>query len=212
MNLDSIVSLGTRPWLPSSDATGLDIWHEDDVPVVGTFDLGDVHVLFSIVGSAESTLTTWGYVVLEAAEFESLSEKVYDTPVELDEDVKAHFANRRLVFAIANHYVIEAWGPTEEASVGLLAGATTFLNDYVAVVKGQTEGLKREADVLKRRLDALRTRTSRKLISNGGDVNAGDVTVAFIDRPMYVRPTLPQNEQDRILAFEETQAQVEHLV
>ncbi|RKO26123.1 hypothetical protein D7Z96_05090 [Pseudarthrobacter phenanthrenivorans] len=134
MDLDSSILLGARPWLPSPDASNLDVWHQDDVPTIGTFDFPDCHVLFTLVGVPDTALTAWAYLPLEVAEFKELHEMVYESVLKMRHDVHQRFESRPCVFAVADNFKISShsWTPVEEPVRSLFYSATAFLQDYVA--------------------------------------------------------------------------------
>lgn len=201
MNFDSIVAADARPWLPAPDASNLDVWHEDDVPVLGTFDLPDGHVLFTLVGAADKAVTTWAYLPLEVSEYKELQETVYDSVLKMNEDVHRRFEARHCVFAVARDFSISSWTPTDEPVKSVLQGATEFMQDYVALVSGEVE-------LLNRRLEKLQAiHTAQRLRSTAISSWAAENWM------INIKPTrTPKSEQDQIEAFEETQARAEHLV
>jgi hypothetical protein len=64
------VTVGCRPWAPSPDAEDMDVWHEWDIPLAGTFRLGEDLVQFRIVDDeplwSDVGPSLWQYAVIPA--------------------------------------------------------------------------------------------------------------------------------------------------
>lgn len=144
--MDSVVRTGSRPWLPNSTATNLDVWHEDDVPAVGIFDLGTEKVLFTAVGGVDSDLTVWAYLPLTAAEFFELDDKCFDSVPELVSEVEERFAGRTFILALAKDYSIDYWSVLSEPADSIYAAATTFLRDMVAALKAEMRAARKASE------------------------------------------------------------------
>jgi hypothetical protein len=63
VNLDTLVRPGERPWLPTPDATDLDVWMEYGHPCIGTFRVGPELVLFATAYDVDDDrLSVWAYM------------------------------------------------------------------------------------------------------------------------------------------------------
>lgn len=100
MNLDSLVTIGYRPWRPGPAVHDLDIWDKYDFPTCGTFRLGEDLVVFTLVTSA-GVGSVWAYVPVPAVAQESVVNARFDTGAEFDAFLAGCFADRETVFASA---------------------------------------------------------------------------------------------------------------
>jgi len=130
MNRDKLVQPGRLPWSPVSAAVDLDVWHEHEVPLVGTYRLEEQVVLFTVVGDSSDDLTVWAYRCLSADEAATAEELSFDSVGELREHVEGLFVRREAVFALASDLIIEKWTPADIED-GLLSAAVTFLKGIV---------------------------------------------------------------------------------
>lgn len=200
MNLDQIVSMGFRPWTPSKDAVDLEVWHEDDVPTIGTFSVHGTHVLFNLVGEPEKGLTTWAYLPLTDQEFRELDDVEYDSPAEMADDVASRFRDRPCVFAVAQDFKVLSWGPSETGAPSLLAGATDFLRDYVSITQDKIAQMRRQVADLH---TAASDRTD-DLVQIHVDLAAvfDHLDVSVFRRPHYERPTIPSDPEAQMREYE----------
>lgn len=132
MNLDALVREGNRPWQPTPGAGGLHVWHEYDMPTVGTVTLDGNTVLFTIVGDPDDELTVWAYTCLDDNEAERARDTKFASVGDLDGFVRARFADREAVFALARDLRLWRWSPVHVNGDGadvLMAAATGFLKD-----------------------------------------------------------------------------------
>jgi len=131
MNLDKLLRSGGRPWAPSPDSFGLDVWHEYDVPTVGHFRMPtfDLDVLFTILGSPDERLTLWAYTTLTESRVKELTYAGFQSVAELGDVVDRQFAGQQAVFAIADGFSIWRWGVLEvpPAPDGIHHAAAEFL-------------------------------------------------------------------------------------
>ncbi|MFE4230351.1 hypothetical protein ACFRJ8_20955 [Arthrobacter sp. NPDC056886] len=144
MNLDTIVHVGSRPWLPSPSASNLDAWHEDDVPVAGIFDLGGEKILFTAVGGVDSDLTVWAYLPLSAAEYFELDELIFESVPELICEIERRFEGRCFALASARSFVIDYWTALLEPADSVYSASTNFLKDLVAALKAEVRASKND--------------------------------------------------------------------
>ncbi|TDW18581.1 hypothetical protein [Kribbella kalugense] len=127
MNADNLVKRGCKPWLPSAEATDLDVWHMYEIPTVGTFRTrgGDL-VLFAVVGDLdpEREVTVWAYTKIDEAMVDGLE---FDTTAELHEWARQRFAGVHVVYALALDLAVERWSPVENPG-DLHSGAVEFMD------------------------------------------------------------------------------------
>lgn len=177
MNKDNVVRSGSRPWLPKPSATNLDVWHEDDVPAIGVFELDSEKVLFTAVGGVDTELTVWAYLPLSPAEYFELDELTFDSVPGMFRAVESLFTGRAFIVATAMHYALDLWGVTGEDAKGLYESSTTFLKDAVAA-----RALEMRAD------ETARLRNSSESSTATGQIEA-------LKRPTYARPTSSGSSQ-----------------
>ncbi|GAA0968365.1 hypothetical protein GCM10009555_013620 [Acrocarpospora macrocephala] len=130
MNLDALVKRGRLPWSPSAQALDLDVWHQYEVPLAGTFVWDGQTVLFTVVGDASEPLSIWAYVSLSENEAEGLQDLEFDTDDELRDFVTGKFSRRNVVLALAYDLSLSEWSPVELEG-DLLHGAVKFIQDVV---------------------------------------------------------------------------------
>ncbi len=127
MNLDTLVKQGCMPWTPAPGVHGVDIWHEYDIPTIGTFRTSEGNsVLFTLVGEPDDRLTVWAYKSLSSEDAAKQEREPYDSTTDLDESVGKMFVGRHTIFALADDLKIIHWTPTE-VGAGVLESATEFL-------------------------------------------------------------------------------------
>jgi hypothetical protein len=129
--MDRIVKSGSRPWLPNSLATNSDVWHEDDVPVIGVFEMAGEKVLFIAVGGVASEVTVWAYLPLSPAEYFELDDEVFDSVGDMVRKVENRFKGRRFAIALAKDFVLGLWTSLESPADSIYTASTAFLEDTV---------------------------------------------------------------------------------
>ena len=130
MNHDRLVQRGHLPWSPNAAATDLNVWHEYEIPLVGTFCLDGQTVLFTLVGDPDDDLTVWAYRCLSAEEAQVADDLTFDSGGELNEYVARLFADHEAVLALAGDLHISEW-TRSEVEDDLLPAAVTFLKGIV---------------------------------------------------------------------------------
>jgi hypothetical protein len=105
MNLDTLVSAGYQPWMPTVGATDVDVWDKYDFPTCGTYRLGDDLVIFTLITTAGRG-SLWAYVPVPPAEREMVTGARFDTENEFEAFLDGRFADREAVFAAAENFVI----------------------------------------------------------------------------------------------------------
>lgn len=148
MNMDCVVRAGSRPWLPNSTATNLDVWHENDVPAVGLFETGGEKVLFTAVGGVDSSLTVWAYLPLTAAEFFELDDACFDSVADLMREVEGRFSGRKFILSLAREYTIDFWTVLTSPADSVYAASTDFLKDTVAALKAEVRAATKASEPL----------------------------------------------------------------
>jgi len=134
MNSDSLFAKGRLAWSPCSRATNLEVWHEHEVPFVGTFDVSGVRILFTVVGSAESSKTTtvWGYTELVNEPPES-----FEDVKELRRWVHSQFKGSPSCFAVTSDLRIIRYSDTVTAE-SIWDGASVFLETLLEAIENPT--------------------------------------------------------------------------
>ena len=137
MNLDTLVRPGERPWLPTPDATDLDVWMEYGHPCIGTFRVGLELVLFATAYDVDDDrLSVWAYVPVPP-ELEALTRDAeFATPGELRTVISNTFAGRQAVFALANNDAVARWSTREvdNDEEGLTSAAADFLDSLLRAI------------------------------------------------------------------------------
>lgn len=146
MNLDSVVAVGYRPWLPSARACELDVWDRYDVPTVGTFRCDTHTVFFSMVEEPSGSLTVWGYVPLTEAEADFLQSEELEDEIAFGKEVDVLFSRKPCVYGLAEDYAISRWGVTGGPKTGLLDGAADFLSSLATAFNNESHSLRRRAE------------------------------------------------------------------
>jgi len=159
--LEGIVQRGRRPWLPNQGVTALDVWHADDVPTLGTFDLEETTVLFTAVGDLSTSSTTvWAYLPLGSETRALVADAEFDSAGEMQEFAESLFCNSHALFACADDFVLNQWG-TEPVG----AGPTAFLAAVIAFLEQVSTQLKDElADREGDQAARAASRTARRVI------------------------------------------------
>jgi hypothetical protein len=118
------------------------VWHEYDVPTVGTFNVNDATVLFTVVGSPEDALSVWAYSCLSSEDAETLRQPRFASLTDLNEAVFARFEQREAVFALARDLRVWRWtramvnGPGED---DLVEAATRVLMQVKEQMEAETQ-------------------------------------------------------------------------
>jgi len=133
MNHDALVQHGRLPWSPNRWAADLDVWHQYEHPVVGTFRCCQQVVLFSEIVGFDSRLSVWAYACLTPDEVQQADTISFASPEELHEYTDRLLSDRKVVLALADDQLTRHWSVTDEP--GLLADhATKFLNQVLESV------------------------------------------------------------------------------
>jgi hypothetical protein len=125
MNLDDLVKKGRLPWSPNPDVSCLDVWHQYEHPMAGTFRTHGKTVFFTVVVEFGNT-SVWAYTCLPAAEAKRLTEVEFESPAALRECAEQLLAGHKVAFALAADLLIMHWsvhdedGSLEELGLGFL--------------------------------------------------------------------------------------------
>lgn len=111
--LDTLVKRGRLPWSPSPQAQGLDVWHQYEIPLVGTFVWNGQTVLFAVVGDASEPVSIWVYVVLTKNEVKDIQGLEFSTVDKLWSFVAGKFSQRNILLALARDLSLGEWWPME---------------------------------------------------------------------------------------------------
>lgn len=105
MNLDALVSVGLPPWSPGRAVHDVDAWDKYDIPTCGTFRSAGRLVVFTLITTGGSR-SLWAYVPVPEDDEQAISEAYFDTEAEFDAFLSGCFADREVVFAAAENFVI----------------------------------------------------------------------------------------------------------
>jgi hypothetical protein len=130
MNLDKLVQRGRLPWSPTPAVTDLDVWHEYEVPLVGTYRLENQVVLFTVMGDPSEDFTVWAYRILSPGDVSALEDLQFESLDELRTYAHELFLHQPAVLALAGDLQIREWGPVR-VDDGLLSAAVRFLKAIV---------------------------------------------------------------------------------
>lgn len=133
LNLDALIKQGHLPWRPRPEARDLDVWHQYESPLTGTFRIDDALVLFTQVLETGHGLSAWAYVCLSESDERELEGRTFASVDELDSFVAARFCGHEAVLALATDDQIDSW-TRKEVHDGLLAAVEAYLNDLIAGV------------------------------------------------------------------------------
>ncbi|GAA2997187.1 hypothetical protein [Streptosporangium longisporum] len=130
MNLDSLIKRGNLPWRPRLEVVDLDVWHEYEIPLTGTFRVNGDLVLFAQVLEGSHGLSAWAYVHLDDSEAREVAGVAFDSLDHLDSFVEARFLGREAVLALAMEDRIDKWTRSRVVG-GLLSAVESFINDVI---------------------------------------------------------------------------------
>lgn len=135
MNLDALIRKGRLPWNPRGEATDPDVWHEYEIPLVGTFRIDGDLVLFTQVLESSQRFSVWAYVCPSSTEIEEISTMTFTSVDDLRDYVERVFQGREAVLALArDDRIIGHWTRAEITGDGLVAAVESFLNDILKSV------------------------------------------------------------------------------
>lgn len=153
MNYDTIVTKGRVPWLPSAQATGLDVLHAYNIPLAGTFDSGGKKILFLCVTGATSRSNVWVYKHLTPSERKKLESAEFDGPDDLETVAHALFKGHQAALAYAVDGRISKWS-TKVIRDSVLLSVVQFLEETLkASVDQHRRAAQARADVTKAALE-----------------------------------------------------------
>ncbi|WP_405088331.1 hypothetical protein [Microbispora sp. NBC_01389] len=101
MNLDLLVKRGHLPWRPNPGACDVDVWHEYEIPLNGTFRLDDDVIMFTQVLESSHGLSAWAYTCLTPEQVEGTSNAYFESVDELHRFVEDCFSGKEAVLALA---------------------------------------------------------------------------------------------------------------
>lgn len=138
MNLDAVVTKGRLPWRPCPDAQDLNVWHQYEHPLIGTFSTKAGRVVFTAVGGIETDASVWAYACLEPDEARGLDGIEFDSLADLRHFTDEIFASHRLVLALADDLLITSWAVADETGP-LYEVATKFLERVLAQLRSRQD-------------------------------------------------------------------------
>ncbi|WP_299517988.1 hypothetical protein [uncultured Serinicoccus sp.] len=136
MNLDAVVTRSCDPWAPNHGATNIHVWHVNDVPMVGTFDLHKSKMLFAAVDDVDGPTTVWVYVPLSCDEFTRLDATPCENVSALYDSIDQLCDGRNVIVAHARDFALSKWSvqPTTE---GMYGAASAHLQMVVTTLEQQ---------------------------------------------------------------------------
>ncbi|GAB1821089.1 hypothetical protein [Herbidospora sp. RD11066] len=132
MNLDSVIKRGCLPWRPRQDASDLDVWHEYEIPLTGTFRINGSLIVFTQVLESSQGFSAWAYSCIREDDLAGLDS--FSTVDDLRDYVESLFQGREAVIALAkDDRLIDRW-TRREVTEGLVPAVEAFLNDVISSV------------------------------------------------------------------------------
>jgi hypothetical protein len=126
MNHDALVQRGRLAWSPNTRTHDLDVWHQYDNPLAGTFVSDGRSVFFlKIIGTEVASV--WAYACLTGPETEEARSAEFSSVEDLRRYAVGLLTSRKIVLALAEDLLTGHWSVTDEAGP-LDDLATTFLN------------------------------------------------------------------------------------
>ncbi|MGW4421450.1 hypothetical protein [Streptosporangium sp. NPDC004631] len=108
----------------------LDVWHEYEIPLTGTFRVNGDFVLFTQVLESSQGLSAWAYVCLDRSDAGEVADIAFESLDELNSFVEAKFLGREAVLALAREDRIDNWTRSEVAD-GLLSTVEGFITQVI---------------------------------------------------------------------------------
>lgn len=118
MNPDLIANIGYPPWCPSPDAEMVDVWDKYDLPLNGTFRLGEEVIVFEMLISRGPVPhhSWWRYTVVPPEDHAAVANPRFDTEAEFNAFLDSLFARGAgcVAYAVAEDHVITKTGTSED--------------------------------------------------------------------------------------------------
>lgn len=128
MNSGILVRNGYRPWLPSPEASELDVWHEYEMPLIGTFSCPSGRILFSLIGGLdpERPVSVWAYTPLTSLGAMPAGVSM-PSGIELIDWARDRFEGAGpVVYVLARDFMAHRWGSFDRVDT-VHDGANRFL-------------------------------------------------------------------------------------
>ena len=117
---------GRLAWSPNTRTHDLDVWHQYEHPLAGTFASDESTVFFlKIIGTERASV--WAYACLTSQEAEEAQSAEFSSVEDLRSYAVGLLTSRRVVLALADDLLTGHWSVSDEAGP-LDELATTFLN------------------------------------------------------------------------------------
>lgn len=127
MNIETALHRGYRAWSPSPQATNLDVWVDDHVPMVGTFEVEGSTVVFSAILEPTEAISVWVYAELTSDEAAFLDSHIFDDAHAIDDYVNQVFADRQVTYATTADFCVRHFSSTQLDGRSTVRGAIDFL-------------------------------------------------------------------------------------
>ncbi|GGO30830.1 hypothetical protein GCM10010116_61740 [Microbispora rosea subsp. aerata] len=134
MNLDSLVKRGHLPWRPNPRACDVDTWHEYEIPLSGTFRVGDNVILFTQVLESSHGLSAWAYTCLTPEQVDSTSNAYFSSVDELHQFVENCFLGKEAVLTLVRDDRTAGEWTRVEVTKNLVSAVEEFLNGIISSV------------------------------------------------------------------------------
>ncbi|WP_204015348.1 hypothetical protein [Sphaerimonospora thailandensis] len=134
MSLDTLVKPGHLPWRPRPEASDLDVWHEYEVPLTGTFSLGRDLVLFTQILESSQGLSAWAYTCLTPEEADVAANVRFDSLDALRQFVEDRFLGKEAVLTLARGDRTADHWTRVEVTENLITAVEEFLNSIIRSV------------------------------------------------------------------------------
>lgn len=123
------------PWCPYLGATALDVFHAHDIPLAGTFCIGDQPILFLCAVGQTYRSSVWAYLDLTDAEAERLAHATWASTLEMVADLEGMFTGRTAQFAFARDNAVVFEGTVEIDE--LMAAVMAFVEKVMSATEVQ---------------------------------------------------------------------------
>lgn len=133
--MDNLLVRGEPPWSPTPRVSNLDVWHVDDVPTVGTFELDGQAILFAAIGPVTGLFTVWAYRALDGELASAVAEVQFDDEGDMHAYVDTAFTDCDLLVASATHLRLDHWTPFRGAE-NVYVVANQFLDWIIRDLEG----------------------------------------------------------------------------
>lgn len=123
------------PWCPYRGVTEIDVFHAHDIPLAGTFRVGDQAILFLCAVGQTYRSNVWAYLDLTDAETETLAHATWASTPEMVGELESMFTGRTARFAFARDNAVAFEGTVETDD--LMAAVMAFVEKVMSTTEVQ---------------------------------------------------------------------------